>query len=47
MHPDFDASIEVIPSCIARGTVAKFSPIKAGEHIAEKIRASHEGKNNP
>ena len=47
MHPDFDASIEVIPSCIARGTEAKFSTIKAGEHIAEKIRASHEGKNNP
>ena len=47
MHPDFDASIEVVPSCIARGAVAKFSPIKAGEHIAEKIRASHEGKNIP
>ena len=47
MHPDFDALIEVIPSCIARGTVAEFAPIRAGEHIAEKIRASHEGKNNP
>lgn len=47
MHPDFDALIEVIPSCIARGTAAKFAPIKAGEHIAEKIRASHEGKNHP
>ena len=47
MHPDFDALIEVIPSCIARGTVAEFAPIMAGEHIAEKIRASHEGKNNP
>ena len=47
MHPDFDALIEVIPSCIARGTVAEFAPIRAGEHIADKIRASHEGKNNP
>ena len=46
MHPDYDAIIEVIQSCIPKGTVAKFTPIKAGDHIAEKIRAKHEGKNN-
>ena len=44
MHPDFDASIEAIPSCVKEGMPPKFPPITAGEHIAEKIRASHEGK---
>ena len=43
MHPDYDAIIKTIPSCIAPGKAPKFTTITAGEHIAEKIRASHEG----
>ena len=41
MHPDFDTLLEVMPSCIPKGTVAKIAPTKAGDHIAEKFRARH------
>ncbi|MBH67355.1 MAG: 2OG-Fe(II) oxygenase [Rhodospirillaceae bacterium] len=43
MHPDYDTLIEVLPSCIGARNSPKFKPISAGQHIAEKIRASHEG----
>lgn len=43
MHPDYDAAIQAIPSCVPNGETAKFPPISAGEHIAMKINASHEG----
>ena len=43
MHPDFDARIAAIPSCVAKGGTPKYPPISAGEHIAMKITASHEG----
>ena len=43
MHPDFDATIEAIPSCVPRNEAPKFPPISAGAHIAMKITASHEG----
>ena len=43
MHPDFDAQITAIPSCVAESVTPKYPPISAGEHIALKIKASHEG----
>ena len=43
MHPDCDANIEAIPSCVPRNESPKFPPISAGAHIAMKIAASHEG----
>ena len=39
MHPDYDARIECLPSC--EGDGAKFPPITAGDHIRQKIDASH------
>ena len=47
MHPDFDATIEAIPSCVPRNETPKFPPISAGAHIAMKITASHEGAKEP
>ena len=41
MHPDYDAEIECLPSCIGDG--AKYPPITAGGHIRAKIEASHKG----
>ena len=43
MHPDYDASIKTIPTCITKERPEIFEDITAGEHIAKKIRASHEG----
>ena len=43
MHPDYDAPIRAIPSCVPAGEEPKFRTISAGEHIAMKIAASHEG----
>lgn len=42
-HPDFDATIEAIPSCVPPTEAPKYSPITAGAHIAMKIAASHDG----
>jgi len=39
MHPDFDARIECLPTCLGDG--AKYPPISAGAHIRAKIEASH------
>jgi isopenicillin N synthase-like dioxygenase len=41
MHPDYDAKIECLPSCIGAG--ALYPPITAGDHIRAKIDASHKG----
>ena len=41
VHPDFDAGIRCIPTCLAPGETPKHPPITAGEHIAEKINRSH------
>ena len=41
LHPDFDASIEAIPSCVPPNEEPHHSPISAGAHIAMKIAASH------
>ncbi len=43
MHPDYDAPIRAIPSCVAPGAAPRFPPISAGGHIAMKIAASHDG----
>ena len=43
VHPDFDANIEAIPSCVPPDEVPRYPPISAGAHIAMKITASHEG----
>ena len=43
MHPDYDAPIRAVPSCVPAGGAPKFPTISAGEHIAMKIAASHEG----
>ena len=39
MHPDYDAQIECLPSCIGDGIL--YPPITAGDHIRKKIEASH------
>jgi len=43
MHPDYDAGIACIPTCLRRGEVPKYPPITAGDHIRAKIEASHKG----
>ena len=43
MHPNFDAEIACIPSCLKPGESAKYQPITAGGHIREKIEKSHAG----
>ena len=43
MHPDYDAPIAAIPSCVADGAAPGLPTITAGEHIAAKIAASHDG----
>ena len=45
MHPNYDAIIETIQTCIPKNQKSSFEPISAGEHIAKKIKASHEGSN--
>jgi isopenicillin N synthase-like dioxygenase len=39
MHPDYDAQIECLPSCVDDGIL--YPPITAGDHIRKKIEASH------
>ncbi len=41
MHPNFDAQIECLPSCLDPGQQPRYAPITAGEHIAMKIAKSH------
>ena len=43
MHPDFDATIAAIPSCVPPDEAPIHPPITAGAHIAAKIAASHAG----
>lgn len=40
-HPNFDATIECIPTCLASGEIPRYPPITAGGHIALKIAKSH------
>ena len=41
MHPNYDAQIECIPTCLADGEAPRHPPITAGDHIRAKIEASH------
>lgn len=41
MHPDFDAEIACLPTCLRPGEVPHHPPITAGEHIRQKISASN------
>jgi isopenicillin N synthase-like dioxygenase len=41
VHPDYDAAIQAIPTCVAPGEAPKYPTITAGEHIAAKIARSH------
>ena len=41
MHPDFDAEIRCIPTCLRPGEEPGYVPITAGGHIRAKIEASH------
>ncbi|WPB86761.1 isopenicillin N synthase family dioxygenase [Sediminicoccus rosea] len=43
VHPDYDAAISAIPTCVAAGEAPKYPTITAGEHIAAKIARSHKG----
>lgn len=42
VHPDFDAEIACIPTCLAPGEAPRYAPITAGGHIAAKIARSHQ-----
>jgi isopenicillin N synthase-like dioxygenase len=42
MHPNFDAEVCCIPSCLEPGATPRHPPITAGEHIRRKIDRSHE-----
>ena len=43
MHPNYDAEIACIPSCLAPGAAPRHPAITAGEHIRRKIEQSHDG----
>ena len=43
MHPNYDAEIACIPTCLRPGEAAKYPPTTAGGHIRAKIDASHKG----
>ena len=41
MHPDYDAPIRCIPTCVEAGAAPRFPEITAGTHIRNKIAQSH------
>jgi isopenicillin N synthase-like dioxygenase len=41
VDPDSAVSVECIESCIAPGDAARYPPVTAGEHIRQKIQATH------
>ena len=41
MHPDYDAPIKCIPTCLTDGAAPSFPEITAGTHIRHKIEQSH------
>ena len=47
MHPNFEAKIECLPSCLGPGEAPRYPPITAGEHIAMKINKSHAARSSP
>ena len=43
MHPNYDAEISCIPTCLNPGETPRYPAITAGDHIRAKIVASHKG----
>ena len=43
MHPNYDAEISCIPTCLAPGEAPRHPTITAGDHIRTKIEKSHKG----
>ena len=43
MHPNYDAEIRCIPTCLTPGETPRYPAITAGGHIRAKIDASHQG----
>ncbi|MFT5509566.1 MAG: isopenicillin N synthase-like dioxygenase [Hyphomicrobiaceae bacterium] len=43
MHPNYDAEISCIPTCLEAGEQARHPAITAGDHIRTKIEKSHKG----
>lgn len=43
MHPNYDAEISCIPTCLAAGETPRHATITAGEHIRRKIEKSYTG----
>ncbi len=42
VDPDAAVSVECIPGCVSAGRPARYPPITAGEHIRQKLLASHQ-----
>ncbi len=42
VHPDYDARVACIGSCLAQGETPRYPPITAGRHIKMKIDRSHD-----
>jgi isopenicillin N synthase-like dioxygenase len=47
VDPDSATPVSVLDSCISADKPAQFEPITAGEHLQERIQASHIGKFEP
>jgi isopenicillin N synthase-like dioxygenase len=43
LHPNYDANIACIPTCLGPSEAPRYPPITAGGHIRAKIEASHRG----
>jgi len=43
VDPDSATSVSVLESCISESNPARFEPITAGEHVQQRIKASHQG----
>ncbi len=41
VDPDTAVNVECIPSCVSDATPSRYPPITAGEHIRQKIAATH------
>lgn len=41
VHPDYDAPVACISSCLAQGETPRYPPVTAGHHIKMKIDRSH------
>jgi len=47
VDPDSATPVEVLDSCLSAGEPARFGPITAGEHLQQRIQASHHDKFEP